>query len=139
MKTHRIDTLRALKKDGHDLVDRLVLLKIPRDRVYWLLSRELGCSVASAHFRNIFTERELRKAISALKALEKKRIYDMEKEREKRIEAQKRRAEEALERERIEKARVEARAAFAALPWWRKILVRLSTRLGLRSPLEVLE
>lgn len=119
--------IRALKAEGHDTIDRLVRLGISRNRVYTLLARKLGKTlVDSAHFRNIYTEREARAAVRALLELERDRQTDLNRIRT-----------EKLERIRVAKfmsARVAIlerdEQAWRDLPWWRKALVVLSTRLS---------
>jgi hypothetical protein len=116
-----IEEIRRLKQEGHDIIDRLVRLHVPRNTVYLRLAAKLGLREPAAHFQNIFTARECRNAIAALE--------EIERERRQQIRDNRRRKQEAkAERARKEAERKTAEDAYNALPWWKKIWKKLTRK-----------
>lgn len=64
-----IELIRALKAEGHDLIDAIVKTGISKSRAYHLLQQKLGTTEAGAHFYNMYTERDVRNAIAHLKQI----------------------------------------------------------------------
>jgi hypothetical protein len=100
-KSNRIQTLRELKKEGHDYIDRLAKIGVTKDQSYQRISRELGRSEHGSHFSRIYTIRDAQKAIEALKILEVERKERIALKRE---EARKER--QKVTEERIKKAAI---------------------------------
>ena len=62
----------ALKREGHSLIDKIKWRGYSKDTVYMMLAKEMGVEERHAHFSVMNSLRELRKAIEALRLLEKK-------------------------------------------------------------------
>lgn len=62
----------ALKREGHLLIDKIKWRGYSKDTVYMMLAKEMGVEERHAHFSVMNSLRELRKAIEALRLLEKK-------------------------------------------------------------------
>lgn len=115
-----IAEIRALKQEGHDVIDRIVRLGVNRSAVYVRLAERLQVSESGAHFQNIFTSRECRKAINALQQMEVERRAQIHENRKRRRAAAKARAKEL-------KPTPPAQPA-AKISWWRRILYKLTRR-----------
>lgn len=142
----KLDRVRALKQEGHDIIDRIARIGITRGRTYELVAATIGCSEEMAHFHNVFTVRECQQRIKALRKIEEDRRSLIARKRE---ETAKERAERPAEvvsatgttpsapvnrkgrrsrenwlprEERLaalERLRIEKERA--ALPWWRRL------------------
>lgn len=62
----------ALKREGHLLIDKIKWRGYSKDTVYMMLAKEMKVEERHAHFSVMNSLRELRKAIEALRLLEKK-------------------------------------------------------------------
>jgi len=62
----------ALKREGHSLIDKIKWRGYSKDTVYIMLAKEMGVEERHAHFSAMNTLRELRRAVDALRILEKK-------------------------------------------------------------------
>lgn len=67
MKRPELIGLKQLKQDGHELVDRIVRTGMRKDVVYVELRARLGCLEGNEHFMQMFTVRDVRKAITILR------------------------------------------------------------------------
>lgn len=113
-----VQGIQELKQIAHDLIDDIVRLGYARDDVYLRLADKLNCLPESAHFYNMFTEREVRRAITALGVIKATRTHQIaerrEEERKARIKAQqeareaarRKKAQELMERTRKAKSDV---------------------------------
>ena len=109
-KSGRIETLRALKQEGHDVIDRIVRLHVKRETVYILLAHNLGVSEAGAHFQNMFTIRDCTKAITMLEAMERDRRHELAQRREQR---------------RKDRAAIADYRPPVRMPWWKEMLIKM--------------
>lgn len=77
-------TLRALKQEGHDIIDDLVKKGWSKSTVYRMLADRLQVQEQSAHFYNIYTVRDARTAVEVLKALRAELIAERNRKRRER-------------------------------------------------------
>jgi hypothetical protein len=74
-------SLRALKQEGHDIIDDLVRKGWGKGRVYQLLADKVGMQEPNVHFYNVYTERDARKLVKALRELRVELIEDRKEKR----------------------------------------------------------
>lgn len=107
-----MQSLRALKQEGHDIIDDLVKKGWSKSSVYRMLAERLEVSERSAHFYNIFTVREAQRAVEKLEQL---REYLIAERKRKRIE----RHRIALE---MKKRHAEAQPSVPKRTWLQRLL-----------------
>lgn len=86
VKKNNVEKIRVLKTEGHDLIDLIIRTGVTKTWVYKHLAERLGSVAGSEHFYNMFTERDVRKAIAALEHMYEGRLaLQVERERRKRM------------------------------------------------------
>ncbi len=71
MKVRNLERVRELKDEGHAIIDQLVKRTgKKKSQIYLDLQQKLGLTLeSSAHFSNMFTLREVERAVTALREM----------------------------------------------------------------------
>lgn len=72
-----VNLLYEMKGEGHDLLDEIYGLGLPKDWIYHELAKRLKVPYSNAHFKNMRTIEEVERAILALTQMKAQRISRM--------------------------------------------------------------
>lgn len=94
--------IRTLKAEGHDLIDAIARTGISKNGAYFLLKQKIDAVAGGEHFSNMYTKREVTRAITCLEAILNDRLLIVERRRAtKRQAIAEKRLQDKLEREKL--------------------------------------